>query len=655
MTARKPTPNVLDDLLGGRPAALQPQAADGGLPVHLVPLGRLVDNTWQPRQHNDPDHVLGIARSLLELARTLPATRGLQQLPIARVMKWADSSPISAAAYADPAELRRLVTDPEYVVELAFGHSRRLAFEVLHHGPAGVFPAQYGAGVEQLANLPAHDPAAYAAMPVILLPLTDLQMWQQAVTENAQRRDISAIEEARTLRQAIDQLHLTIEEAGRTLGKSRSAASNLLRLLDLPEEYQQAIVDGTLSETHGRALLTLKPAPHLLKTPIADLGKMPRRELEEHIAGIIAQCRPIVLQRGTGYRSSNGYHSGVRQFDPPAWPLDWQPPSAGSAGSPIVGLCDGCQWRQVFAGDPGPRCTHRTQFAGALTCYDAKCNAWRDHQIALQAAALEERQTSIAPAHTSTAPADTSNTGADVSQETPVSQTPSAAPIYTPTEPGQQVPTWFTQRGGYGDAPGALIDKGLCGPEKCKCFVVAYNEHANGDNLRPDAATAPNMCYGCTSAQRLVRRQQELQHGDMTARRAAIKAENSACEEKLRQAFYRLIAADLWHNSAWMRDLLKAGSLSNGLGQRSNRIDKMEAIEIQEIIWTHVARNNCTVWTQFTVDGETQHWKMERVDAWLARLAAGLSRPIGGVWADLVAPAPAPAVEEFALQLQEDL
>lgn len=624
MTTRKPTPpDILADILGG-PTRPQPAEAAAGLPVYRVPLDRLVDNTYQPRQRNDYEHVLRIARSLVDLLPSLPETLGLQQVPIARLVRWADSSPYPAAVYDDPAQLRALIADPANVVEMAFGHSRRLAFEVLHFGPARVFPETFGGGTEQLANLPDHDPAAYAAMPVILLPLDDATMWRQAITENAARMDITSIEEAAALRRAVDELHMTVEEAGRTLGKSRSAASNLLRLLELPDEYQQAILAGVLSETHGRALLTLKSAMHLVKAPPADLGQMTRRELEKHIAKLIAACRPIAPQPRTGYVVLANQFSEPfdRWCDPPAFPLDWQPDPPADPADPvdaaIVGPCRGCRWFATFAGDPGPRCTQLVA-ANARACYDAKTAVWQFQQMELQRQAIEARQAQP-PTQTSSAGA-----AAPVSQETP-------ARIYTPAN-ATETPTWFTSKHAWAVAPAALLDKGLCSAQKCECFALAYKATLEGGEVRPDPEGAPNMCYGCTSSQRLSRRRQELEHGDMTVKRAAIKAENAACEERLREALYRLTAQDVWHNTHFMRDLLAAGSLTGGLGRRL--VANMEALEIQEHIWMQVAHRNCTEYSGFSVGGENEHWKMEKVDAWLRKLAPGFARQVGGVWAEL--------------------
>jgi ParB family chromosome partitioning protein len=69
------------------------------------------------------------------------------------------------------------------------------------------------------------------------------------------REDLNPIEEARACALLVDELGLTREEIGKRVGRSRVAVSNLLRLLDLPDEVLEMLVDGGLSEGHGRALL----------------------------------------------------------------------------------------------------------------------------------------------------------------------------------------------------------------------------------------------------------------------------------------------------------------------------------------------------------------------------------------------------------------
>jgi len=79
-----------------------------------------------------------------------------------------------------------------------------------------------------------------------------------ALAENMARVDLNPIEEARACAMLVEDLGLTKEEVGRRVGRSRVAISNLIRLLDLPEEALELIERGALSEGHGRAILVCK-------------------------------------------------------------------------------------------------------------------------------------------------------------------------------------------------------------------------------------------------------------------------------------------------------------------------------------------------------------------------------------------------------------
>jgi hypothetical protein len=614
---------------GSQPVSRETQ----GLATYLVPLGRLVDNSYQPRQYNDPDHVLGIAKSLIDLQPTLPETRGLQQVPMGRIVRWADSWQPPAGDYDNPDAIRGYIADPQYVVEMAFGHSRRLAFDVLAAGVKSIFPQLEG--TEQvLWNGREFDPATYADMPIVLVPLTDTQLWQQAIVENAARRDISAIEKAQALQRATSELGMTITDAAASMDMSRSAASNLLRLLELPEEYQQAIVNGVLSETHGRTLLALKEAWHLVKRTPAELGAMPRKTLEEHVAGLIVACEPLAPKKNTKYKMRSwGSDLDTRSFDPHAWPYDWQAPADGD----IVGPCEGCRWNVTFSGENGPRCTHQWVGTSQRACHVAKDRAWARQQAEQQAQAI---QRPAAPTVSRETPAGSDRIDQSMTEHTSTVPTHTSTPapaanVFVPDKPSE-TPNWFTKRGAYGEAPGVLIEKGMCSAEQCKCFVVAYHERAGDEHFRPDPEHAPNMCYGCTSAQRLARRRQELEHGDMTAKRAAVKAQNSACMDLLRDAFYRMTAQDIWHNTAFMRDLFRADSFTTYATK--NQIDTLDALTIQERIWMHVAKGHCTSWSQFQVDGDSQQWDMKKTQIWLKKIGAEFAQPKGGVWAELLQP-----------------
>ena len=83
----------------------------------------------------------------------------------------------------------------------------------------------------------------------------DVQALEAALIENMAREDLNPIEAARAVAALVEELGLTREEVGRRVGRSRVAVSNLLRLLDLPDEALELVEDGSLTEGHGRALL----------------------------------------------------------------------------------------------------------------------------------------------------------------------------------------------------------------------------------------------------------------------------------------------------------------------------------------------------------------------------------------------------------------
>jgi ParB family transcriptional regulator, chromosome partitioning protein len=97
-----------------------------------------------------------------------------------------------------------------------------------------------------------------ATIPALVRDTDDWDRLDLALAENMARVDLNAIEEARACAMLVDDLGLTKQEVGRRVGRSRVAISNLIRLLDLPEEALELIEQGDLSEGHGRALLLCK-------------------------------------------------------------------------------------------------------------------------------------------------------------------------------------------------------------------------------------------------------------------------------------------------------------------------------------------------------------------------------------------------------------
>lgn len=97
-------------------------------------------------------------------------------------------------------------------------------------------------------------------IPAIVRELSELQVLQQALIENVQRRDLNVLEEARALQKLIEDFSMTQEQLALSVGKSRPSISNILRLLSLTEEVQEMLRDERISMGHARALLALEKA-----------------------------------------------------------------------------------------------------------------------------------------------------------------------------------------------------------------------------------------------------------------------------------------------------------------------------------------------------------------------------------------------------------
>jgi ParB family transcriptional regulator, chromosome partitioning protein len=95
-------------------------------------------------------------------------------------------------------------------------------------------------------------------IPALVRPREDALALEVALIENMAREDLNPVEEANACMALVEELGLTREQVGLRVGRSRVAVSNLLRLLDLPDEVIELIESGKLSEGHGRALLTAK-------------------------------------------------------------------------------------------------------------------------------------------------------------------------------------------------------------------------------------------------------------------------------------------------------------------------------------------------------------------------------------------------------------
>ena len=94
-------------------------------------------------------------------------------------------------------------------------------------------------------------------VPVIVKEVSDAESLEMALVENIQREELTPIEEALAYRQLMEEFHLTQEQVAQRVGKSRPVVTNLLRVLNLPEEIKENVDKGTLTVGHARALLAL--------------------------------------------------------------------------------------------------------------------------------------------------------------------------------------------------------------------------------------------------------------------------------------------------------------------------------------------------------------------------------------------------------------
>ena len=134
--------------------------------------------------------------------------------------------------------------------------------------------------------------AGIREIPALVRPHDDAASLELALIENMAREDLNPVEEARALAALVEELGVSKEEVGRRLGRSRVAISNLLRLLDLPDEALALIEAGQLSQGHGRALLT---------APDHDLRRRLAREAAARgwsVRQTEARCRAPVPEPG---------------------------------------------------------------------------------------------------------------------------------------------------------------------------------------------------------------------------------------------------------------------------------------------------------------------------------------------------------------------
>ncbi len=227
--------------------------ASPGQPATLF-LTDLVPGQYQPRTHMDEGALYELAESIKAqgimqpiLVRRLEAVDGLQRL---RAMQ----GPGAAGDHA-------LTRGDRPVYEIIAGERR--------------FRAARLAGLD--------------SVPVLVRDVGDEAAAAMALIENMQREDLNPLEEAQGLQRLIREFGLTHEQAAQAVGRSRSAASNLMRLLNLAEPVQTMLMAGDLEMGHARALLALERASQITAANQIASRKMSVREAEGLVKKLTAE------------------------------------------------------------------------------------------------------------------------------------------------------------------------------------------------------------------------------------------------------------------------------------------------------------------------------------------------------------------------------
>ena len=198
------------DALLGNPEPATPATAGGDASPHQLPLARLQAGRYQPRTRMDEGSIQELAASIRQ--------HGLMQPIVVRALP------------VEPGDGR----PPRY--EIIAGERR--------------FRAARVAELEQV--------------PVIVREADDEAALSLALIENIQREDLNPLEEAQGIRRLIDEFGYSHEKAAEAIGRSRSATSNLLRLLNLAEPVQGMLMSGDLDMGHARALLAVDRATQIM-------------------------------------------------------------------------------------------------------------------------------------------------------------------------------------------------------------------------------------------------------------------------------------------------------------------------------------------------------------------------------------------------------
>jgi ParB family chromosome partitioning protein len=145
-------------------------------------------------------------------------------------------------------------------------------------------------------------------VPVVVKEVSDENALAIALIENIQREDLNPLEEATAIRRLLEEFNYTHEQAAQAIGRSRSATSNLLRLLNLADPVQTMLLAGDIEMGHARCLLSLDRAQQILISHQIVQRRLSVRESEKLVNQTIAAA-----ERGNAY--AQGAAAAVRRFN----------------------------------------------------------------------------------------------------------------------------------------------------------------------------------------------------------------------------------------------------------------------------------------------------------------------------------------------------
>src|SRR5690554_3433736 len=225
-------------------ATRKPKGLGRGLDALLGADAQVIGSLGKPREEGPPSF---LKVKQLQAGRYQPRTR----MDEGALNELADS--IRTQGVMQPILVRPLDSKPNGKYEIIAGERR--------------FRAACLAGLDEV--------------PVLVREVADENAAVMTLIENIQREDLNPLEEAQGVKRLLDEFGLTHEQAAQAVGRSRSATSNLLRLLNLAEPVQTMLLAGDIDMGHARALLAVDAATHImLATEVVAKG-MPVRETEK--------------------------------------------------------------------------------------------------------------------------------------------------------------------------------------------------------------------------------------------------------------------------------------------------------------------------------------------------------------------------------------